>query len=965
MLEQAKGRSAEQAEQQTSDFTVLKFGIPKLPYPARAEGKVGNPNTMFGMNELVSLEKEPPLTLITRHKDPLRVLGMLYRNIPAYSQLEIHLEALQIFHPQSKRILAARIGDKGTGKTHDILNICYAVHPKGAVITEMGGRHFKELFEKVGIDTNRSSVFTEKLIEAERTGTLQSATSAAVDAEYQKFREGLDEEKRKSFTENPVSVHEKIDALLAYHSGHSVKDLSERISLIQGWNYSSSGLNFTSRPGDIWQAIVERRPLLIDEFDKAEKGTVAEINTFWQLLVAPETISEYRVDFNHGETRIIRRTEDPAASPGPFWDAGLKANIYYITPTTRILMAGNYASDGAASNDMPDSAYDRIKPKLVPNPTQADFSCIWSQKILGMNIPILYEMDRKRWDKDPDAFFARLELWRNLGLTIDEQHQIHMERPWVLAAIKAEKIKDTLTGLHKLGRAIFMRREILDEDSDTREQNNDNMNNLSSEGVNAMFAKKYPQTYRTVDYIYSRATGLMPRLTDIGSSEGFGALDENEILKMITGDMTDVQHAMDRKDIGAELGTRIVEIIESDRAAMTRNKPVLAGVLQKIDKDDCGIFPDALGQDGNSIPHLINFDPAAMYRISPEARIIQEAILSEVTHLIGVDSMGQRIISNEADAFVPIKPVQEGIAITRSEVESLEAKNWPAAHERSMILPRLTRDIDLTAFKASPLYRYRAVDTLAATKGAQDRVGQQRPSVEERSQNQQKNSQTMAEVERASIQSIIYGLTLPVIGRFNLKSIWTPAVQGKGLDEESVRTFGSILENTNPFGYAYTCFAVANPELDPVGRQKTRNSTETAALEGLHLIWNRQRPDQFLFIGGLISKSLEQYINSNPNIHYVERARSTDAQSVLAKADQINLVLKDHFDLSADSGDKRQVEILNHFAAAIKARRGNDSSPGTASSMLSAAQMLAQPGVKLAKPLFITANRNQPLIEIG
>lgn len=945
----------------TGSCEVLKFGTPSIPYPYIAEGKAGNPDTFFGMPHLTGISDQKALALPTHHKDLGLALGLLLRNLPPYNMLDIQLDMIQAFHPEATRKVVTVFGEKGASKTQTMLNLCEVVHPRGGILTEMGGKNFRYLFEDFGIDTKQSGAFALQFEHAERRSELDPATIEAVDKKYEdlKNRHKIDADEGEA-----TSLTDKLRATLAHLENGDLRDFIDRITALQGWGGHNTGLNFTSRPGIIWDAILEERPLIIDEIDKAERGSIASINTFLQFLTAPETIKEYTVTFENGEKRIIRRTNDLSMDSGPHWDEEAQADVYYMKPTCTVLMAGNYANDGAASNDLPSSVYDRLKPKFVAPPTAADFACVWAGKLYGLNLPVLYEMNQKLAEDDMARFCRLTEVTRDVGTTPQQRQERYDRAPWTSTALDASKMRDTLLGLKKLGMIIELRRDILDEDSELRKpgQATGNLQNLSTEGVNAAFSRKFPQTYRTIKDAFERATGLLPELVAINDLGGFPDFSAEQLIAAATGDIDTLLQVLDMKDVGAQLGTRLTEVLETDRILMARDKPTLEAVLREREQKELGLITDPSGTDEASLASLLNIDPASMLKLSPEAQRVQDAIHAEMATLLGKDGRGHGIIGSNKHMVVPAQPIQRGLVVVRQSAATVDEITWPEPHKRKMVLPRLTRDLDIAEFKKSPLCWYDARDPLAATAGAQDRVGQRRQPPEERRKLHEARERNTTKTERATLSAVVLGLTLPILKDYNLSSIWTPAIEGK-IGGETEKTVAPIMSGTHEHGYAYTCFAVSNPMLGD-DRKRGGKSAETAALDTLHMFFNRQRPDQFLFVGGPVPESLATYMEES-GVDYFERLREDDMSALQERTHEIETILAEKFEIPyGDDADKEAKAIRDAYRRAITYRsriesegrsvRLDDKGLGT---------LLIDPKLRFSKPLVVTANKAEPLLQ--
>ncbi|MFZ4542229.1 MAG: hypothetical protein ACOYNL_10650 [Rickettsiales bacterium] len=356
------------------DYKPLPLGTKGKPWPKILRGEDAKGVRTFGPGLHQSDSK--PLWLHSA-RPYHEVMPELYRDMPVPGLFDA-------FEAVLANPLVYLESDPGYGKTFLASYVGRAMHPKGAIIADAGGKNLESLLFETVFDANDSNDLIDRINHALADGTLTEPSLKAL-RELKKNQGGTDgvpllseEGGKKVFDwqglQNSDVPREKIDSVLS------------SIQKYQEWN-GGLRIGFKDVPGKLIQAAIEHRPLVIDEFARRKPGTEAVLQQVWQVI--------------NGEIPTL------SVSLG-----NLGEFILHHGDIPKVIITSNQVKDGKDVHPISDSLSSRFKTVKAPAFSEEDWAHRINQKLAGVPISTQSrleegQMENGEWQVSNQAAFTK------------------------------------------------------------------------------------------------------------------------------------------------------------------------------------------------------------------------------------------------------------------------------------------------------------------------------------------------------------------------------------------------------------------------------------------------------------------------------------------------------------------------------------------------------------------------------
>lgn len=386
-----------------ADYEKLEkpLGTSSRPFPMWGPMRIEGAN---GKTEI-----ETVLSFIADDNEPLRiyserpyeeVMALAYCDMPVPSMLPIFKDAIERRGDPIKRqkdILEGKqpqnenfnrtqmmIGDPGHGKSF-LGAMQGRLRAKGSVeVYDCGGKNMNDLLFEMVLDFGAADALPKAIDKRLQAGTLQELSHALL----------------KTLPEEVVSLDDAgaikgIDwAQLKTAGNEKVEkafDTLTKVSKIEGLdNAGGNALGMNSQYGALIRAFVEKREIVLDEYNKSREGSDNALQTVIQFLIGE--LRECTVD-------NPLKNKDNTSGPSSFTfkrdDMGAG---FFVTFT------GNKTEDGTTTRSLNKSVYDRLKPDTLPDPDVIDWQHRICQMMVGMPVSTIYNAFKDQADENPEAF---------------------------------------------------------------------------------------------------------------------------------------------------------------------------------------------------------------------------------------------------------------------------------------------------------------------------------------------------------------------------------------------------------------------------------------------------------------------------------------------------------------------------------------------------------------------------------
>lgn len=384
------------------DFDALEkpLGTSSRPFPMWGPMRIEN----NGRTEI-----ETVLSFIADDNEPLRiyserpyeeVMALAYCDMPVPSMLPIFKDGIErrgdplqrqkdILEgklPQNENFNRTQmmIGDPGHGKSF-LGAMQGRLRAKGSVeIYDCGGKNMNDLLFEMVLDFGAADALPKSIDKRLKSGALEDMSVGLL--------KGLPE---KALTLGEDGAVKGIDWTYLKTAGNEEVEKSfnilTKVSKIEGLdNAGGNALGMNSQYGALIRAFIEKREIVLDEYNKSREGSDNALQTVIQFLIGE--LRECTVD-------NPLKNKDNTSGPSSFTfkrdDMGAG---FFVTFT------GNKTEDGTTTRSLNKSVYDRLKPDTLPDPDVIDWQHRICQMMVGMPVSTIYSAFKDQADENPEAF---------------------------------------------------------------------------------------------------------------------------------------------------------------------------------------------------------------------------------------------------------------------------------------------------------------------------------------------------------------------------------------------------------------------------------------------------------------------------------------------------------------------------------------------------------------------------------
>jgi hypothetical protein len=383
------------------DYAAIEkhLGTSSRPFPMWGPQRVENGNRS---------EIETVLSFIADDANPLKiyserpyeeVVALAYCDMPVPSMLPIFKDGierrgdpllrqkdlLEGRQPQNENFNRTQmmIGDPGHGKS--FLGAMHGrLRSKGSVeIYDCGGKNMNDLLFEMVLDFGAADALPKAIDKRLKAGSLEDMSVGLL--------KGLPE---KAVTLEGGAV-KAIDWQYLKTAGNEevqkTFDILTKVSKIEGLdNAGGNALGMNSQYGALIRAFIEKREIVLDEYNKSREGSDNALQTVIQFLIGE--LRECTVD-------NPLKNKDNTSGPSSFTfkrdDMGAG---FFVTFT------GNKTEDGSTTRSLNKSVYDRLKPDTLPDPDVIDWQHRICQMMVGLPVSTIYNTFKDQADENPEAF---------------------------------------------------------------------------------------------------------------------------------------------------------------------------------------------------------------------------------------------------------------------------------------------------------------------------------------------------------------------------------------------------------------------------------------------------------------------------------------------------------------------------------------------------------------------------------
>lgn len=384
------------------DFDALEkpLGTASRPFPMWGPMRIEN----NGRTEI-----ETVLSFIADDNEPLRiyserpyeeVMALAYCDMPVPSMLPIFKDGierrgdplqrqkdiLEGKQPQNENFNRTQmmIGDPGHGKSF-LGAMQGRLRAKGSVeIYDCGGKNMNDLLFEMVLDFGAADALPKAIDKRLKSGALEDMSVGLLKA--------LPE---KALTLGEDGAVKGIDWAYLKTAGNDEVEKSfnilTKVSKIEGLdNAGGNALGMNSQYGALIRAFIDKREIVLDEYNKSREGSDNALQTVIQFLIGE--LRECTVD-------NPLKNKDNTSGPSSFTfkrdDMGAG---FFVTFT------GNKTEDGTTTRSLNKSVYDRLKPDTLPDPDVIDWQHRICQMMVGMPVSTIYSAFKDQADENPEAF---------------------------------------------------------------------------------------------------------------------------------------------------------------------------------------------------------------------------------------------------------------------------------------------------------------------------------------------------------------------------------------------------------------------------------------------------------------------------------------------------------------------------------------------------------------------------------
>lgn len=558
------------------DYKALEKRVGSdVPYPMSAPGFI-NTNNGSAIVRYLGVLDVPMLVHSERSHD--EVTGMLMREMATPEMLPMMFKVFSAMNPHNERRALFVKGAPGAGKTYLGELAGRVASPHGAIVVDCTGLNLTELFFETVLDFKASQKFYDLLDEKlkhynEAAGNPDLQDSILNPRSIEILRDSLGE----AFKENEQG-RVSIDWRLAHKSHkdengnyltsrecteivkHGLAEVSEKEGLN---NSGGNSLGMATQRGPAWRAYEEGRVLILDEFNRAKKGTFGVVHGWLQFMI---------------NEKQVCTVNNPLKEKGDRANENLVFHRSQMGAGHFVYMTGNKEEDSDEVMELPEALSSRIVSLEVPKLTQEGWQHRFCQMLTGLPVSTIYESQRDVWEQNPAAFGEFLVRMRKQGETREiPAYQLHL---------LARKWRDVLEASANFAKFMDGASKAVNPDSDLYTKST-SLAQLLDE-VGDIFKKEVAVDLRKITYFLNEAFLDKPVVRTPVGIKGPGVMP-----LLSAEDVPESPEDLHMK-LGSHMTYAMLDWIVS--ISFDRGKPKLGGQLMRL-AQDCGIVSASL-QEG-------------------------------------------------------------------------------------------------------------------------------------------------------------------------------------------------------------------------------------------------------------------------------------------------------------------------------------------------------------------------------
>ncbi len=354
------------------------------------------------------------------------VFGLYIRNLPTRSLIKATNSEMdlrnQVNDPALRIYASGFLGAPGTGKTFFYSLLGKMTHEKGPILVDCSDKDLKTLFENPTFDSDaayREKNAIDAKIKLRNMGKKESISDKSLSMLKQIVGSAWHEDEGGQITIDWSAIHFEGKDIADYERHIKIfQNILREICQDEGINLSSSStdIGITMEDGELFRVFDPQspdygRPIILDELNRAKKGTLDNLYGILNFLNAPN-MRTYTITGANGRTLTIDK------------DSPTFPKTFYLNFT------GNQAVDRMGSNKFNDPFLSRIPEgfalKTIPDTKPEDYAdmiCSYLTGVPAITLCQAFNINIKN-QSDLNNFIDFLKSARTIGLTKQQQKQI-------------------------------------------------------------------------------------------------------------------------------------------------------------------------------------------------------------------------------------------------------------------------------------------------------------------------------------------------------------------------------------------------------------------------------------------------------------------------------------------------------------------------------------------------------------
>lgn len=659
------------------------LGIKEDPFPMWGTMRVDDGRGGTVLEQVLSLiaSDDMPLTVYSERPEE-DVVAIAVCDMPVPSMLPYFFVGLQRRAPDSKMRGQTFFGDPGYGKS--FLGAMQGRLRSGdsVEVLDCGGKNMRELLFEMVLDFGSGDALPDAIDKRAASGMLKPLSLGLLEGlnslEATPPEYANEPKKMKEWKEKTTIVTFGADGRPSIdweslRTGGAEKinnafDILSKISKVEGLdNAGGNALGINSQYGPLIRAWMNGDEIVLDEYNKSRENTDDNLQSVLQFIMGG---SDY--------ARVENPLKNKDASSGPaYFDFKREDQKLGFFAT----FTGNRRIDGTTTRELSKSAYSRLLPDTLPDPSLIDWQHRLCQMMTGVPISTLYHAYKGHGDAvDPDQHPEKFGKW------LMDQRRRKAEIDGVpmsdLQYTLLSNWKQVLNATEKLAKFYAGWAEMTDVDKILSNGNADLLDEVDKE-----YSDKEAIDFRKIIYHLEASMPIRPQMIpqDETLSQAFGRRSKNR-----------KKPEKVEESVALNFGTRLVEMLEQLIAEKTKlvGKNKLFTRLERL-MQSCGLRDIKLLEGAHSQQRSVeedlnvsSFTDKNMERRAEMARKTFASYLRQVDPQVTADDEDIVTVKRVLDALRVIEAKDTGaskeIFFVNRDHETLSARPFVAATVRDM-----------------------------------------------------------------------------------------------------------------------------------------------------------------------------------------------------------------------------------------------------------------------------------------